>query len=107
MDDILRMSMAEAVLQAVRAKQDEGPMTAADMATARLAIEIADRIDTDGLEAGISLYARLWYCLRDLAKRDQEQTTGCPYAPIAAYAMAREAALAGGMVADLEHHLHE
>lgn len=50
----------------------------ADLATARLALEVAARIDEDGIEVGVSLYNRLHMLLQDL--QHKERAYVCPYA---------------------------
>lgn len=74
-------TMALATARTISALIDAGNLDQRDLATARLAMEIAERIDADGLDVGISLYQRLWFCLRDLMRRDAEPPTiACPLA---------------------------
>lgn len=60
-------------IRALRPKLD-----ASDTATARLAMEVARRIDTDGNECGVSLYNRLHSLLLDL--RHEGRSLKCPMA---------------------------
>lgn len=80
METVTTSSMALATARTIAALIDAGELNQSDFASARLAVEIAERIDADGLDVGISLYTRLWFCLRDLNKSDAEQASGCPLA---------------------------
>lgn len=80
MVEVQNSSMALATARTIDLLIDEGELEQRDFATARLALEVAERIDEDGLDVGISLYQRLWFCLRDLTKRDAEPVTVCPLA---------------------------
>lgn len=80
MAELENASMALATARTIGMLTDAGELDQRDMATARLALEIAERIDVDGLDVGVSLYARLWYCLRDLTKHETEQAPVCPMA---------------------------
>lgn len=73
-------TMALATARTISALIDAGELDQRDLATARLAMEIAERIDADGHDAAVSLYSRLWFCLRDLTKGDADPTAGCPLA---------------------------
>lgn len=80
MADVQNSSMALATAQTIGALIDAGNLDQRDLATARLAMEIAERIDADGHDAAVSLYSRLWFCLRDLTKGDAGPTADCPLA---------------------------
>lgn len=93
MVDVQNSSMALATARTISALIDAGELDQRDLATARLAMEIAERIDADGLDVGISLYQRLWFCMRDLTRRDAEPPTmACPLAqqPMQPEAVKRE-----------------
>ena len=93
MVDVQNSSMSLATAQTIGTLIDAGELDQRDLATARLAMEIAERIDADGLDVGISLYQRLWFCMRDLTRRDAEPPTmACPLAqqPMKPEAVKRE-----------------
>ena len=73
-------TMALATARTISALIDAGNLDQRDLATARLAMEISERIDADGHDAAVSLYSRLWFCLRDLTKGDADPTADCPLA---------------------------
>lgn len=76
MEHVAGRDMATAVWMTIRALQDD--LDGTDLATARLAYEVAERIDADGRECGISLYNRLHSLLLDL--QHNERTPKCPMA---------------------------
>lgn len=80
MVDVQNSSMSLATAQTIGALIDAGNLDQRDLATARLAMEISERIDADGHDAAVSLYSRLWFCLRDLTKGDADPTADCPLA---------------------------
>lgn len=84
MADVQNSSMSLATAQTIGALIDAGELDQRDLATARLAMEIAERIDADGHDAAVSLYSRLWFCLRDLTKGDADPAAGCPLATMTA-----------------------
>lgn len=93
MVDVQNSSMSLATARTISALIDAGNLDQRDLATARLAMEIAERIDADGLDVGISLYQRLWFCMRDLTRLDAEPPTmACPLAqqPMKPEAVKRE-----------------
>lgn len=71
---ITDQSMALIVWRTIRALQDD--LDATDLATAKLALEVAERIDGDGKECGISLYNRLHSLILDL--QHNERKPRCP-----------------------------
>lgn len=76
MEHITSKDMATVVWMTIRALQDD--LDGTDLATAKLAYEVAERIDSDGKECGISLYNRLHSLLLDL--QHNERTPKCPMA---------------------------
>lgn len=76
MEHITSNDMATVMWLTIHALQDN--LDGTDLATARLAYEVAERIDSDGKECGISLYNRLHSLLLDL--QHNERTPKCPMA---------------------------
>jgi hypothetical protein len=76
MERVTGESMATGAWLTIHALQDD--LDGTDLATARLAYEVAERIDSDGKECGISLYNRLHSLLLDL--QHNERTLKCPMA---------------------------
>lgn len=64
LDHITERDMRTTVWMTIRALQPT--LTASDTATARLAMEVAERIDRDGTDCGVTLYGRLHSLLLDL-----------------------------------------
>lgn len=69
MDELDEMSMEEATWLTVHALHKD--LDGADIAAAKLSLLVADRIDRDGQECGVSLYTRLHYLLMDLKHKDE------------------------------------
>lgn len=63
---IADLTMRGAVSYTIRALNVAGEMGPSDVAVARLALEVAERIDAEGLDCYVSLYARLFDALADL-----------------------------------------
>lgn len=76
MERVTDESMATVVWMTIRTLQDD--LDGTDLATAKLALEVAERIDADGRECGISLYNRLHSLLLDLQHRERKPR--CPLA---------------------------
>lgn len=74
--------MALAVSKTIASLAESGQLAYSDWATARLALEVAERIDADGLECGISLYARLHALLQDMQGKGYRPQ--CPLAQTSA-----------------------
>ena len=72
--------MALAVARTISALIGRGDLDQTDWATARLALEVAERIDQDGPKAGISLYSRLHSLVLDLPGSRIPQQQVCPMA---------------------------
>ena len=64
--NIAHLTMRDAVFCTIKALNVAGEMGASDVAVARLALEVAERIDAEGLDCYVSLYARLFDALADL-----------------------------------------
>lgn len=77
MGDVTDKSMERTVWLTIRAMHKAFDTT--DMATARLALEVAKRIDRDGDTCGVSLYNRLHSLLLDL--QGKGYSSQCPFAP--------------------------
>lgn len=73
-------SMALATGRSISALIHTNDLDETFWATARLALEVAERIDADGLECGISLYSRLHSLLLDLQGMRPQQLLQCPLA---------------------------
>lgn len=76
-DKLDSMTVVDAFWLTIHALQDD--LDGTDLATAKLALEVAKRIDADGRECGISLYNRLHSLLLDL--QHKERKPKCPLAP--------------------------
>lgn len=72
-------SMALATARTISVLNQTGEIDQRDFATARLAMEVAERIDADGLECGISLFPRLHSLLLDLHHEGRDAKC-CPLA---------------------------
>ena len=66
LDGLSRSTLEWAVGKTIVALCSAGELDATDTGTARLALEIAARIDADELDCGVSLYARLYDALAEL-----------------------------------------
>lgn len=66
MVNIADLTMRGAVSYTIGALNRSGEIGPADVAVARLALELAERIDAEGLDCYVSLYARLFDTLSDL-----------------------------------------
>lgn len=64
--NVAHLTMRDAVFCTIKALNVAGDLDQRDAATVRLAMEIAERIDAEGLDCYVSLYARLFDALADL-----------------------------------------
>lgn len=59
-------TLYDATIRTIVALNAAGDLDQCDAATARLALELAERIDAEGLDCYVSLYARLFDAIGDL-----------------------------------------